>query len=131
MKKTILLTTLLLITTFLFSQTITNSLVFIKNPARFDNKTISLTNVEIVNSNAVKFKPGERIQCNIPKGYKRLNLVFTDDFEYNGCFYTNSVMSRVLEGKTVTGTVPAIITIQGSERMGYNVIKVRPIPKKN
>lgn len=116
--------------TLIFSQTITNSLVFTKNPTRFDNKTISLTNIEIVNSKT-SFNLSEKVLCNVPKGYKRVNLIFTDNTEYCGCFYTNSIMWRVLEGKTTTSTFSAVITIQGSERTGYNIVKVKPISENN
>ena len=125
MKKLILITIALLTTLVSYSQSIIKQTDWLKNPKRYSNKTVTIIDVEIINT------PHERTRdlCIVPKGNERVNVYFKSDPKYTACFFTNRMMSNAIKRLNTNGHLNAMITIRGDERTGYNIIKVRPMKK--
>ena len=118
---------------------------FADNPARFNGRKVSLKNVTVTiesnlsnsvvapapltaPSSAINARPivapGPRqiIQtCRPPRGFKEVDVTFTDAPEYKGCFFMADPIYNQLKRDLGGQTVDAVITFRGDSRTGYNL----------
>lgn len=61
------------------------------------------------------------VRCNPPRGFKKVNIEFVGAPNYQGCFFMQDAMYKVLERELGGQSVDAQITFRGDSRTGYNV----------
>ena len=122
-----------------------NAVDFTSNPARFNGKTIAISNL-VVNLESttspspvspvgggapipgLSTTPGTPgpmgagaavIRCNAPRGFHVLDVDFTNDPNFNACFFISEAMYKSLpKGQP---SVRATLTFKGDARIGYTV----------
>ena len=112
---------------------------FTQNPARFNGKTIAISGLT-VNLESATAAPGAVggaiggpsagapgamgagaavVRCNPPRGFRSLDVDFSNDPNFNKCFYMSEAMYTSLpKGQP---SVRAQITFKGDDRLGYTV----------
>ncbi len=116
---------------------------FAKNPASFNGRKVSVKNIQITATQTTApgviapapinpvgtatVAPGANgtgtqvIRCNVPRGYKQLDVNFLAAPDFEGCFFTSDAMYKSLAATSNGTPVDAQITFQGDNRLGYNV----------
>ncbi len=117
-----------------------NPVDFTSNPARFNGKTISITGLKLnlaAAAPAGAVSPGGApglaggagapgaagagapvIRCNPPRGFKSLDVDFTNDPNFAKCFFISEAQYNALpKGHALT----AQLTFKGDDRLGYTI----------
>jgi hypothetical protein len=120
-----------------------NAVDFTSNPARFNGKTIAIAGVKLdltaaaaptgavspagggaaipglaaAPGPATPGAPGA-IRCNPPRGFKSIEVDFTNDPSFSKCFFISEAQYNALpKGHALT----AQLTFKGSDRLGYTI----------
>jgi hypothetical protein len=116
-----------------------NPVDFTSNPARFNGKTISIAGIKLDLTAAaaptgavvgkaipglsagagVPSAPGVGvIRCNPPRGFKSIEVKFSNDPNFSKCFFISEPQFNALpKGHALT----AQLTFKGAERLGYTI----------
>ena len=122
-----------------------NAVDFTSNPARFNGKTIAISGLKLDLSTAaaptgavspagggsaipgLAAAPGPAtpgapgagvIRCNPPRGFKSLEVDFTNDPSFNKCFFISEAQYNALpKGHALN----AQLTFKGDDRLGYTI----------
>jgi hypothetical protein len=101
---------------------------FTNNPARFNGKTISIRGIKLdltaaaaaaaATTGAVSASAPPTSRCNPPRGFKSIEVDFTNDPTFSKCFYITEAQYNALpKGHVLT----AQLTFKGSDRLGYSI----------
>lgn len=121
--------------------------IFAENPTRFNGRMITLKNIRLnmntqssisgaippanVSGGNVNNIPGSGSgasvqRCNPPRGFKQLDVEFTEKPEFESCFFMAETMYNQLKKETMgQGKVDIQLTFRGDNRTGYNVMSYR------
>ena len=117
-----------------------NPVEFTSNPARFNGKTIAISGVKLDLTDAaaptgvvnparggalipgLASAPGPAgagvIRCNPPRGFKSIEVDFTNAPSFSKCFFiAEAKFNAVPKGHALT----AQLTFKGSDRLGYTI----------
>ena len=123
-----------------------NPVDFTSNPSRFNGKTISISGLKLDMSAAMGAPTGAVsavgsgsavpglaaapgapgamgagaavIRCNPPRGFKSLEVDFTNDPSFNKCFFISDAQYNALpKGHALT----AQLTFKGDDKLGYTI----------
>ncbi len=118
---------------------------FAQNPAIYNGKVVTLTNVKLDFSNnqnapagavapaptgapqAGAPAPGPNGQgaavttCNPPRGFVAVDVDFVAAQDYKGCFFMSQAQYNTLKNAAGGRSVDAQITLKGDNRAGYNI----------
>lgn len=134
-----------------FSQMIIDASLFAENPSRYNGKRVTIKNIVIDLNFKDTFK-GVKVgttpkptfggsalgipnlgplptgnstvvmQCNPPRGFERVVVLFPQKPEYIGCFFMADAMKKKLISEAGGQTkLDAEVTIKGDSNTGYNI----------
>ncbi len=115
--------------------------VFAQNPTRFNGRSVTIKNIEIVKASATggpsiggpagslnQGAPGPAgspsapaAPCRPPRGFSEIGLNFIGAPDFKGCFFMADNMKAELDRQCGHDKTPAQITFRGDSRTGYNV----------
>jgi hypothetical protein len=142
MKKNLLFILALAVSALSYGQMAISGELFAANPARFNGKTVTIKNIEIVKSNGLQGPsiggpagtltqgaPGPigsptqpaTSPCRPPRGYSVINISFLGAPEFKGCFFMLDAMKNQIERECGQEKTPAQITFRGDSRTGHHV----------
>lgn len=121
--------------------------IFAENPTRFNGRMIAVKNIRLNISTTGSISgavppasvPGGNVnngpngvagnalqRCNPPRGFKQLDVEFTEKPEFESCFFMAESMYNQLKKETMgQGKVDVQLTFRGDNRTGYNVMSYR------
>lgn len=140
MKKSLLFILILGISVISYGQMAISGELFASNPARYNGRTVTIKNIEIVKFNdlqgpsiggtAGSFSQGApgpigsptqptTAPCRPPRGYTIVNISFLGAPEYKGCFFMLESMKTQMERECAHEKTPAQVTFRGDSRTGH------------
>ena len=113
--------------------------VFASNPGRYNNRKVTLKNLEFVKTDGTigatnkgpagtltKGAPGAAVTpstpastCRPPRGFTEVIVFFKGEPNYKGCFFMADNMKQQLDRECGQNKTPAELTLRGDSRSGY------------
>lgn len=121
--------------------------IFAENPTRFNGRMITVKNIRLnmntsgtisgavppasvpggnVNNGPSGVSGSALQRCNPPRGFKQLDVEFSEKPEFESCFFMAESMYNQLKKETLgQNKVDVQLTFRGDNRTGYNVMSYK------
>jgi hypothetical protein len=99
-----------------------NPVDFTSNPAKFNGKTISISDLKLdlvgVVGTTGAVSPTGAIRCNPARGFKSIEVDFSNDPNFSKCFFmSENEYNKLPKGHVLT----AQLTFKGTTKLGYTI----------